>query len=183
MPLHALFAKRIRVVDLENRILLHDSEQHQQADGTVNVDRHAEGHECNESCRQTERQRRHDRQRVNKAVELGCEHHVDKCDSQRDCQPEVVGCLGQLFRATAEYERVSGLHVEFGDFLSDFCDRISQYQPIEAGSHLNIALAVVSLDIVRTAVQLQLGHVTQLHHPLRCRWNEEASQPCGIVAE
>jgi hypothetical protein len=45
VPLDALLAQRVGVVDLQDRVLLDDAEQHHQADRAVDVDRHAERHQ------------------------------------------------------------------------------------------------------------------------------------------
>src|SRR5439155_8946502 len=61
-------------------ILFDDAEEHEHPDGAVHIDGHTESHEHQKPGGQTQRQRSHDRQRMNEAIELRGKNHVDKHD-------------------------------------------------------------------------------------------------------
>src|SRR6266571_2098378 len=183
MALHALLSQRIRVVHLKNRILLHDSEQHQHADGAVHIDRHTESHQHQQTGRQAQRQRGHDRQGVNKAVELRRENHVDEYNRQKHGNTEIVGGLGQLLRASAEHQSVARLHVQLGYSFANCGNSIAQRYSVQAGVQLNIALAVVALNAVRAIIQLQLRYVAKADDALSRRRHQQASETRRIIAE
>ena len=75
-----LAAEAVHVVDLEDRVLLHDAEEDEDAERRVEVDRVARDEEREERERDGERQRDEDRHRVDQALELRREDHVHERD-------------------------------------------------------------------------------------------------------
>src|SRR5436309_8352823 len=157
-------------------MLFHEAKEHQQSDSAIDVDRHTEGHENEKPGRQAQRQRRHDRQWVDKTIELRCKNHVDKHDRQKDSDTEIAGGLCQLLCAASKDDAVTRLHVQFSGLLAHCRNSLSKGNSIQAGIDLNISLSVVSLNIVRSGLQFELGHVAQLDWSPSCRWNQLSVQ-------
>src|SRR5262249_46776027 len=116
--------------------------------------------------RQTERQRRHDRQRMDETVELRREHHVDKRHCQQNGEDEIVGSASKVSGATAEHEDVSGLHVQLGGRFANRRHGIAQRQTIQTCLQRDLTLPVVALNIVRSVIQFQLRDIAQLYGTL-----------------
>jgi len=70
MPLKTLFDKRIGIIDLKNRVLLHNPKQHHEPDRTVNIHRHAENDQRKQTAWNAQWNGGHDCERVDEAVEL-----------------------------------------------------------------------------------------------------------------
>ena len=87
---HAPRPQDVGVVHLENRVLLDDPEQQQDAERAPQVQRPA-GHPDREQ-REGDRQRQHghDDERLHEALELGGEHHVDEDARQGDRHHQVA---------------------------------------------------------------------------------------------
>src|SRR5205085_3848620 len=111
--------------------------------------------------------------RMNEAIELRREYHVDEYDRQKDSDTEIIRGLSQLLRASGEDHRVPRFHIQFGSLLSYCSNGFAQRNAVETGKHLNISLAVVALNPVRTAFQFELGHIAQLDDALCRRWNQQ----------
>ena len=75
--------------------------------------------------------------------------------------------------ASSKDDAVTRLHVQFSGLLAHCRNSLSKGNSIQAGIDLNISLAVVSLNIVRSGLQFELGHVAQLDGALSCRWNQQ----------
>ena len=181
VPLDPLLPQRVRVVHLENRVLLHDPEQHHQANRAVHVQRHAEGHQREQSRGQAERQRRHDCQRVNEAVELRGKHHVDEDDGEHHRDGEIVRRFGQRPCAAAEHCLVAWLQVELVDLRARRPERFAERNALQVGVHRDLPLAVVPVDRRRTVVVLQRGDVAHLDGLGRAGRNEQVAQRFDIA--
>ena len=70
----------VREVDEQDRVLRHQAHQHDEADHAHHVERVAGGEEREGDADQRERQREHDRQRVDERSELRGEDQVDEDD-------------------------------------------------------------------------------------------------------
>ena len=77
----------IGVLDDQDRVLGHEPDQHDEPDLRVDVDRQLEREQRDEGAEHRERDGEQDRERVDEALELGCEHQVD--EHQRDQEQEV----------------------------------------------------------------------------------------------
>jgi hypothetical protein len=82
--LHARLAQLVRVVDLQDRVLLHHAEEHQHAERREDVERLAEDDDRDERERQRQRQRQQDRHRVEPRLELRRQHQIHEDERERE---------------------------------------------------------------------------------------------------
>ena len=101
------------MIDLENGVLLHDAEEHQQAQRGVEVDRLVGRQQRDKRERHRQRQREQDGERVNEALELGGEDDVHQDHRQREREQEFPESGFQLAGAAGDARRVAGRQAHF----------------------------------------------------------------------
>ena len=101
-PFHAARTQLIRVIDLQNRVLLHHAKQQQQPESRKNVHRLA-GHQQRKNAeRNRERQCQQNRYRVNERLKLRRQHHVHEDERKNERQHEVITCATELLRTSRQ---------------------------------------------------------------------------------
>ena len=122
-----------REVDHHDRVLLHDADQHDDADEGVDAQVLLEDHQRQQRAEPGERQARQDRERVDEALVQDAEHEVDHQD--REDQQDQQALLGVLERRAVPEKLV--LMVE-GSTSRAAASTPSTAVPIEVpGSRLN----------------------------------------------
>ena len=109
----------VGVVDLQNRVLLHDAEQHQQAERREDVQRLPEDDDRQQREGQRQRQRQQDRDRVQPRLELRRQNQIHEDQRQHEREHEVLRRAPELLRAAGERAAVVAAGVE----------------PVELGQH------------------------------------------------
>ena len=111
---HAVLeAQRLDVVDLQNRVLLHDAEQHQNAQRGVD-DREVLPGEDQRQQRERHRQREADQDGdgVDEALELRGQHHVHEHDRQQQRDDVAQRGASELAGAAEQARAVLRRHIE-----------------------------------------------------------------------
>ncbi len=126
--------------------------------------RHAERHQRQQAGGQAQRQRRHDRQRVDEAVELRRQHHVDEDDREHQRDGEVARRFRERARAAAEHRLVAGLEVQLLDLDPRVGQHLAERHALQVGVDRDLPLAVVAIDRRRAEVALELRDVADLDH-------------------
>ena len=86
----------VGVVDLQNRVLLHDAEQHQQAERREDVQRLPEDDDRQQRERQRQRQRQQNRDRVQPRFELRRQNQIHEDQRQHEREHEVLRRAAEL---------------------------------------------------------------------------------------
>ena len=125
VALHAAIAQLVRMVDLEDGVLLHHPEQHEQAQRREDVQRLTRDDNRQQRERQRQRQRQQDRHRVQPRLELRREDQIHEDQRQPERDQEVLRRAAELARAAREPRAVARSHVERvgGPASSDPSDR------------------------------------------------------------
>ena len=89
MSIHALRTQRVGVVDLQNRRLLDNSEQHQNAESRIQIQRFTAPLQAQQTKRNGQRQRQQNDERVNQMFVLRGQHDVHKDKRQNERHAEV----------------------------------------------------------------------------------------------
>ena len=76
----------VGVIDLQNRVLLHDAEQHQQAERREDVQRLPEDDDRQQRERQRQRQRQQDRDRMQPRLELRRQDQIHEDERQDEAR-------------------------------------------------------------------------------------------------
>ena len=90
VPIEPVLAQLDRVVDLQDRVLLHDAKQHEQAQRREDVQRLLREDDRQQRERQRERQREQDRHRVQPRLELRRQNQVHEDERQHEREHEVA---------------------------------------------------------------------------------------------
>src|SRR5207237_51582 len=107
-----------------DRVLLHDSDEHDQADETVNVQIHLEEVKSDQGSEDGRRQAGQNRQRVDVALIKDAQHDVDHEDGDAEQQGEILYGIFKLACGSLERSADRGRYRE-SEFL-DLTDGISQ---------------------------------------------------------
>src|SRR4029077_1558613 len=102
----------VGVVDLQDGVLLHDAEEHQQAERRENVQRLPEDDDRQEREGQRQRQRQENRDGMQPRLELRRQNQIHEDERQRKRQDEVLRGASELFRASGHRAAVIRAGVE-----------------------------------------------------------------------
>ena len=95
----------VGVVDLQNRVLLHDAEQHEQAERREDVQRLPEDDDRQQREGQRQRQRQQNRDRMQPRFELCRENEIHEDQRQHEREHEVLRRAAELLRPAGERRR------------------------------------------------------------------------------
>ena len=98
----------VRVIDLQNRVLLDDAEQHQQAERREDVQRLLEDDDRQQRERQRQRQRQQNRDRVQPRLELRRQDQIHEDQRQDEREHEVLRRAPEFLRPAGERAAVVG---------------------------------------------------------------------------
>src|SRR5688500_16283628 len=90
------------MVDLQDRVFLHHTEEHEYAEGRIEIQRIAREPEREQRKRNGERQREQNGEGMDRAVILRSENHVHKDDGKQKSPQELCKCALQ-FTSAAGY--------------------------------------------------------------------------------
>src|SRR5207237_8202554 len=109
---HAGFLELVRVVDLQNRVLLHHAEQHQQPERREDVQRLLEDDDRQQREGQRERQRQQNRDRMQPRLELRREDQIHEDQRQQEREHEVLRRAPELTGAADEHAAIIAAYVQ-----------------------------------------------------------------------
>ena len=166
MRAHPRLFQLIGVIDLQNRVLLDDAEEHEQPERGEDVERLPEDDEREQRERQRQRERQQNRDRVDPGFELRCEHEVHEDERERERGEKRRGRARELARLTAEPAAVVRTHVDRGGRGGDLIlHRALRRARQEVRGHRDLPLTRQAPDVGRRLTAREGGDILERHHP------------------
>ena len=180
---HALRPQVVHVVDLQDRVLLHDAEQHEQSQGREQVQRVAGRPERQERERHGQRQRQQDRERVDDALELRRQDHVHEDHRQRERPQELHERLLEFLAAPADRHGVAGRQVHLGRCASNRGKAVGQGEAgRDVAAHARVALPVQPIHARRAGGLLDGDQVVEANQAAVARGHEQPADRRDVPA-
>ena len=162
-----------REVDHHDRVLLHDADQHDDADHGDDRQVHAEHHQDDQRADARRRQAGNDRDRVDEAFVEDAEHHVGReYRSQHQDALPLERIPGIPARRPGNWSRSSAGRLQLALDLPDGIARLAEREAgrkIEGDRHRRLLALVV--DLQRSDRRDDPGHRRQRHHRTGQRTN------------
>jgi hypothetical protein len=182
-PRHAAGAQLQRVVDLQDRVLLHDAEEHEHAGHREDVDRLAEENDRQDGEGHRQRQREQDGDRVQPRLELGGEHQVHEDERQAEGEEEVLRGAPELARDARRGDGVARLEAHVaGEALQLFDDGALRVALFEVGRDDDVALAVLPVDARGARAGGEVDDLVEGDRAELGRGHADEAQPVGVGA-
>ena len=159
---HAGLLQLVGVVDLQNRVLLHDAEQHQQAERREDVQRLPEDDDRQQRERQRQRQRQQNRDRVQPRFELRRQDQIHEDQRQHEREHEVLRRAPELARAAGEAAAIlaAGVEpVELGQHR--VLHRRLRRRRQQVAEHRHLPLPRQAVDVGRRRARREVGDVLE----------------------
>ena len=162
---HAFGPQLLDVIDLQNRIFLHDSEEHQDAKTRID-DREIFAH--HQQAEQRERHRQRQAQQngdgVDEALKLRRQNHVHE-DQRQNQGDHIVGCRAPQFFRTAQQSRgVFKGQIHICNGLVDCVDGFAQRSAgRDVALNQNLSLPIEALNLGWPCSRAESGHALNWH--------------------
>ena len=152
------------MVDLQNGVLLHHAEEHEDAERGVEIERVARVPEREHGERHRQRQRQQDGQRVDEAFELRGENHVHEGEREHEDPQELGEGLLHLLRLAGDEGRVGRRQVHRRHLALDRVDpvRLAEARG-DACAQAHLALPVRAVDARGRGRAHNLHEVVEAH--------------------
>ena len=180
---HAAIAQRVHVVDLQDRIFLHDAEEHEEAERGIEVERVVGEAQREQREGHGERQRKENCERMNEALELRGENHVHENHGEQKGVHEFAKGLFHFASAARDARGEAGRHVQiFRRGAQGFEAVGERVAGRDRGAQADLALAVEAVDARGGEAGDDLHEVVEAHHAAALLRDVEARDGGRVVA-
>ena len=150
-------------VHQQDGILGHQPHEHDDADDGEHGQGRAKHHQCQHHADQRQRQRSHERQRLQEALELAGQNHVDEDDGQHQRRNGITKGLGHVLGSAAELVAVARRHGNASQGLTDIAADLARAAQIHVGVDGDLAVEVAAVDLAGAGAFEHAGDLVEAH--------------------
>ncbi len=162
VALHPALAELVRELDLEDRVLLDDAEEDEDAERREDVDALSEDEDREERERHRQGEGEEDRHRVQPALELRREDEVHEDEGEPEREEEVLRGAALLLRAPDEPVRVGRVELQRLRLLHEEVDRdLRRVAGVHVREDRDLPPPVQSADLGRADARPERRHVLE----------------------